>query len=85
MHTLLTTNETTLSRYLPYCVFQHYLTSILNATIIKHSIVYNVEQRFINEVDPFEVIGADKLWIPAPFLEYLNGIGPALTASGDKV
>lgn len=85
MHTLMSTNETTLSRSLPYCVFQHYLTTILNATLIKRTIVSNIEQRFVNEVDPFEVISADKLWIPAPFLEYLNGIGPALTASGDKV
>lgn len=55
MYTLMTTNETSLSRSLPYCAFQHYLATILNATIIKRSIVCNVEQRFINEVDPFEV------------------------------
>lgn len=85
MHTLLTSNETTLARALPYCVFQHYLATILNATIIKRSIVSNVEQRFTQEVDPFEVISADRMWVPVPFQEYLNGIGPSLTASGDKV
>lgn len=85
MYTLMATNETTLSRALPFCIFQHYLAVILNATIIKRSIVCNVEQRFINEVDPFEVINADTLWIPSPFLDYINGIGPSLTASGDKV
>lgn len=85
MYTLLTTNETTLTRSLPFCAFQHYLCTILNATIIKRTMMYNVEQRFSQEVDPYEVIGADKLWIPIPFLEYMNGIGPALTASGDKV
>lgn len=85
MYTMMINNDSPLARLLPFCVFQHYLSTLLNATIIKRSLMQNLEQRFTNEVDPFEVVGADKMWVPVPFLEYLNGIGPALTASGDRV
>lgn len=78
-------NETTLARSLPDCVFQHYFATILNATIIKRSLMYNVENRFSRELDPFDTIGASSLWMPEPFLQYLNGMGPNMTQSGEKV
>lgn len=60
--------ETTLSRVLPFAVFQYYLSEILNATIIKRSISQNVEGRFARETDPFDAIHADTLYVPKPEL-----------------
>lgn len=77
--------ETTMSRSLPFCALQHYCCEILNAVIIQRVKMQNIEGRFRGDQDPLEVIHAADLWIPTPFVEYLNGIGSALTVTGEKV
>lgn len=85
LHQMLTAKETNFTRSLPYCAFQHYLAVILNAVLIKRVMTQNVESRFSSEQDPFDVISADTLWIPSPFLNYINGIGSNLLQNGDRV
>lgn len=70
--------ETTLSRVLPFAVFQHYLSEILNATIIKRSILQNVEGRFA-----FDVIHAEHYTFQNQ--NFINGIGVNLLQNADKV
>lgn len=85
IHNMLVAKETTLSRTLPYCIFQHYLTTILNAVLIKRVMTQNADMRFVAEVDPFDTIHAENLYVPSPFLAYLNGFGTNLLQTGDKV
>lgn len=85
MHNMLIARETTLTRTLPYCVLQHYFATILNAVLIKRVILQNADNRFAAEVDPFDTIHADNLYIPTPFISYLNGFGVNLLQSGDRV
>lgn len=85
LHRMLVVKESTFKRSMPYCMFQHYLSVILNATLIKRVKSQNVENRFMDEQDPFDVIHAEDLWIPTPFLQYINGIGSNILHTGDKV
>lgn len=85
MHNIMVAVEPTFCRSLPFCVLQHYCCEILNAVLIERVKSQNVEGRFRNDQDPFDVIHAANLWIPTPFVEYLNGIGSALTVTGEKV
>lgn len=85
IHNMMTAKETTFTRTLPYCVLQHYLNTILNAVLIKRVMIQNADKRFTKEVDPFDTIHADNLYVPAPFLSYLNGYGTNTLLNGDKV
>lgn len=85
LYQMLISKDSTLQRSMPYCMFQHYLCTLLNATLIERVKLQNVDPRFMAEQDPFDIIHADSLFVPTPFLRYLNGIGANILQNGDKV
>lgn len=71
-------------REMPFCAFQHVMTSMLNATVIDHVRTVNAEDRFADEESPLNLIPED-MYIPAPIAEYYKLIANTVTPQGDLV
>lgn len=76
--------DCTIRNRLPFCLFQHNMTSMLNAKILSHVITENKEDCFSNEANP-DSMWVDDLIIPAPIAEYFSCIGNTITPKGECV
>lgn len=73
-----------LRREIPYCMFLHYCTILLNVSIIDHVKTINAEDRYADEESPMNLIPED-LVVPAPIIEYIKNIANTTTPQGDLV
>lgn len=85
MYDLMIAKDQRLRRAMPFCIWQHYLCEILNATIIDRVVKQNGDERFAYEVHPFDVLDIQNLLIPSPFIDYINGITSSITQAGSRV
>lgn len=85
MYDVLASKDPRIRRTLPYCLWQHYLSEILNAVVISRVIEHSGDNRFQAERHPFDVIDASTLLLPTPFLHYINGITNAILQCGDRL
>ena len=69
---------------MPYCAFQHTMTSLLNIVIIDHAKSVNAEDRYSGQVSPMNLV-TEVTVIPAPIAEYFSMISNATTPQGDNV
>lgn len=76
--------EPRLRRQMPFCIFQHSMTSLLNATVIDHARTVNAEDRFADEESPLNLISPDT-YIPGPINEYLKAVANTTTPQGDVI
>lgn len=72
-----------LGREMPFCAYQHYVTSIASAYLIDHSKVVNRDARFQNEESPSELFS--DCAIPAIIADYLSSFTTSRTVEGDVV
>lgn len=71
-------------REMPFCAFQHVMTSVLNITIIDHVKSVNAEDRYADEESPMNLIPEDFV-MPAAIAEYMKNIANTTTPQGDLV
>ncbi|KAI4490367.1 hypothetical protein M0802_010638 [Mischocyttarus mexicanus] len=71
-------------REMPFCMFQHVMTSALNAYLIHHVGFVNMENRFANEESPLNLFPDDFI-IPSDIAEYLRSIANIVTPQGSLV
>lgn len=72
-------------RYLPYPIFQHAMTEFFVAYQL-HPAKYMLKvPQLQTMMDPLAAISADDYNIPVPIFEYICGVSPTITPTGDKV
>ncbi|XP_055845564.1 uncharacterized protein LOC129911716 [Episyrphus balteatus] len=70
-----------LERQLPYCIYQHVMTELLNAYLLYLGRLYSKRIRS----NPLDSIGANLCNIPEPIYDYICGIGTNIAKSGTEV
>ncbi|CAK9813880.1 hypothetical protein ANTPLA_LOCUS8021, partial [Anthophora plagiata] len=73
-----------LRREMPFCAYQHVMTSVLNAAVIDHVKTVNAEDRYADEESPLNLI-PDDFVMPAPVAEYIKCFANTTTPQGDLV
>jgi len=74
-----------LSRKLPFAIFQHAMVEFLVAYQL-HQAKYVLKIPSLQSaMDPLAAISAADYNIPTPIFDYICGIGPSMTPTGDKV
>lgn len=74
-----------ISRKLPYAIFQHAMVEFLVAHQLQQAKYVLKSPTLQNSMDPLAVISANEFNIPVPIFDYICGLGPTITPSGDKV
>lgn len=69
---------------MPYAIFQHSMTELLNAHLIDIPRAKG-DPRFAYGPEASTIVGADFLNIPAPITAYFSIVANTITAGGDRL
>lgn len=77
--------DQSMSRVVPFCMWQHAFVELLWATVLSRVKFENSDARLSRETDPFTLGNFAEMWVPATIADYIRSYCSTSTPAGESI